>query len=322
MPNPIKYSISTEARSLKKGDFYIGTGDVDKGPTSSTGFWNGITPPSGGYTVYVNKPSGGPSIHVCANDSQLINLTNKIANTNYTTANECLNYFYNRTDAMVANYDYPNIVTKNLVSAADSRYTFSYPQNGSSIYDMGRGSSYSDTNFGNPGWANNIANLTICLLLTKTHTGLGYANHPVNKWNTAYNVNASFILYHFENWQGNNQDGVLGWYGYGTNSGWANIGTYGFTRMNVGQTFWIGLQYNSISGGQAWVNGAPAGSRSGNNGTLGPTTSATYDSYVYMPYQGSQMGTGYVSHFLAYDRELSDNEMIANYNAVKTRVVV
>ena len=37
MPNAIKYNVSAETLALKKGNFYIGTGDVGKGPTSSTG---------------------------------------------------------------------------------------------------------------------------------------------------------------------------------------------------------------------------------------------------------------------------------------------
>jgi len=44
MSNPIKYSTGSESLALKKGNFYIGTGDVGKGPTSSTGYYNGITP--------------------------------------------------------------------------------------------------------------------------------------------------------------------------------------------------------------------------------------------------------------------------------------
>ena len=322
MPNSIKYSLSTQTLALKKGNFWIGTGDVSKGDTSTSGYWNGITPPAGGYTIYLNKATQGPSIFVAANDAELISLTNRIAGTSYTTKNECLNYYMTQTDKVVTNMNYPSIVTDGLVMSFDSAYTLGYPQNGSSIYDMSGGSSYSGNMYGNSSWANNISELTICLLLTKTHTSTGYANHPINKWNTGYNVNASFILYHFENYQGNNQDGVLGWYGYGVNSGWANIGSYGFTRMNVGQTFWIALQYNSSTGGQAWVNGAKGGGRSGNNGNLGPSTSTTYDMNVYLPYEGSQMGTGYVSHILFYNRELSDSEMIKNYNALSSRVVL
>ena len=106
MPNPIKYNTNTESNALNKGDFWIGTGDVDKGPTSTTGYYNGITPPSGGYTVYTNKASGGPSIQVASNDSELISITNSIAGTSYTTVNECLNYFAGQDDKMVLNRDY------------------------------------------------------------------------------------------------------------------------------------------------------------------------------------------------------------------------
>ncbi len=85
MPNAIKYSTSAQTLALKKGNFWIGTGDVGKGPTSTTDYYNGITPPSGGYTIYLNKASGGPSIYTAANDSQLISLTNTISyiTTNY-----------------------------------------------------------------------------------------------------------------------------------------------------------------------------------------------------------------------------------------------
>lgn len=55
MPNAIKYSTSTQTLSLKKGNYWVGTGDVGKGPTSLTDYWNGITPPVGGYVIYGNK---------------------------------------------------------------------------------------------------------------------------------------------------------------------------------------------------------------------------------------------------------------------------
>ena len=54
MPNPIKYSVSSQPNALKKGNFYLGTGDVGKGPTSGTDYYNGIAPPNGGYTIYQN----------------------------------------------------------------------------------------------------------------------------------------------------------------------------------------------------------------------------------------------------------------------------
>jgi hypothetical protein len=316
MPNVIKYSTgTTPSTCLRKGNMLIGNNTGDYGGT----FYNGIDPPSGGYTIYLNKATGGPSIYRPTNNTQLINITNQIAGTNYATVDECLNYFASQTDKIITNMTYPTIVTDGLVMAFDDAYTVSYPQNGVTMYDIKGNNSYVPySSVGNPSWANNISAFTCCLLLTKTATGTGYANHPVQKWNSGYNVNASFILYHFENYQGNNQDGVLGWYGNGANSGWANIGTYGFTRMSVGQTKWVALQYNSTQGGQAWVNGSQSGGRSGNNGLLGSTFTTTYDFQFYAPIQ---IGTGYVRHILFYDRELTNEEMTQNYNAVSSRVV-
>ena len=79
MANPIKYNTSAETLALKKGNFWIGTGDVGKGPTSSTGFYNGIEPPSGGFTIYLNKASGGPSIYTVSTEAQLTGLTNTLS---------------------------------------------------------------------------------------------------------------------------------------------------------------------------------------------------------------------------------------------------
>ena len=157
MPNSIKYSTSAQTLALKKGNYWIGTGDVGKGPTSTTDYWSGITPPSGGYTIYLNKASNGPSIYTAANDSQLIAFTNEIANASYTTINQCFNYFAGQSDKMVVQRDYEGIVTNGLVLNLDAGYLPSYPQNGTSWYDLGpsgntgtltNGPTFSSTNGG------------------------------------------------------------------------------------------------------------------------------------------------------------------------------
>ena len=136
MPNSIKYSTTAQTLALKKGDFWIGTNDVGKGPTSTSGYWNGISPPRGGYTIYLNKASNGPSIYVPSNDTQLIDLTNKIAGTNYTTANECLNYYITQTDKFLLDKDYDAVITNGLVYLADSGCVSSYPKNGTTLYPV------------------------------------------------------------------------------------------------------------------------------------------------------------------------------------------
>ena len=140
MPNPIKYNASAETLALQKGNFWIGTGAVGKGPTSTTGYYNGITPPSGGYTLYLNKASGGPSIYCPANDAALISLTNSIAGAAYTTAQECFNYYYTQTDKMCLSQDYPvdfpYIVLDGLVLYLDAGVTLSYPGSGTTWTDV------------------------------------------------------------------------------------------------------------------------------------------------------------------------------------------
>jgi len=136
MPNAIKYSASAQTLALKKGNFWIGTGDVGKGPTSTTDYYNGITPPSGGYTIYLNKASGGPSIYTAANDSQLISLSNTIAGQTFATAAAALDWFATQTDKMVFNADYPAVITDGLVLSLDAGFTPSYPRIGSTWYDI------------------------------------------------------------------------------------------------------------------------------------------------------------------------------------------
>jgi hypothetical protein len=98
MPNAIKYNVSAQTLALKKGNFWIGTGDAGKGPTSSTDYWNAITPPSGGYTIYLNKANNGPSIYTVSTVAQLTGLTSSIAGQTLTTSGACFNYFATQTD--------------------------------------------------------------------------------------------------------------------------------------------------------------------------------------------------------------------------------
>ena len=116
MPNVIKYSTgTTPSICLRKGNMLIGNNTGDYGGT----FYNGIDPPSGGYTIYLNKATGGPSIYRPTNNTQLINITNQIAGTNYATVDECLNYFASQTDKIITNMTYPTIVTDGLVMAGN-----------------------------------------------------------------------------------------------------------------------------------------------------------------------------------------------------------
>lgn len=140
MANFFKYSPGGTGNGIfRKGDFLIGNGTAEYGLT----YYTGITPlgPSG-YTIYQNKSVGGPSIYVPLDDSELIGMTNtQIAGSSwapagYTTASQCLTYFFNQDDKICVNRDYEDIVTSGLIFTADPGYTPSYPTSGTMIYDL------------------------------------------------------------------------------------------------------------------------------------------------------------------------------------------
>jgi hypothetical protein len=138
MPNPIKYSTGTETLALKKGNFYIGTGDVGKGPSDVTGYYQGPSPASGGYVIYLNKSGvpGNLSYHSAANDSQLISFTNNLSGTSFTSATQCLVYYAGQTDKVCLNIDYEGIVTSGLILNLDAGFTPSYSRSGTTWYNL------------------------------------------------------------------------------------------------------------------------------------------------------------------------------------------
>jgi hypothetical protein len=192
MPNVIKYSTgATPTGCLRKGDMLIGNNTADYGLT----FFNGIDPPSGGYTIYLNKASGGPSIYCPANDTQLINITNKnIAGTvaspaNYTTAAQCLDYFATQTDKLCVNFNYEGIVTNGLMLNYDAGFDPSYPTIGSTWYDIS-GNSNNGTLINNPAFTSANSGSIVWdgtddyVNTGKTATQLGFydANYTMEAW--------------------------------------------------------------------------------------------------------------------------------------------
>jgi len=199
----------------------------------------------------------------------------------------------------------PNVVTNGLVLCMDNANPRSYPGTGSVWDDL-----VTDTPFanGNYSWANNITAITIIVCLEKTGTTTGYASHPVNKWNNGTS-NASFVLYHFGNFQNNGADGDFSWY-YTFNSTWT--GQY-VTRMTLGQKMFTAFQWNSVTGGQTWFNNTIASGRS-NSGTLG--VNGTSGIVISGPESDGLTKVNYISF---YNRDLSNTEILQNYEALRGR---
>lgn len=144
-PNTIQFSFTTPSKShLKFKNFKLGVMDQDYGPTSTTGFWSGVNPQSGGYIVYINKDSNGPSIVLVENESSLRNLLLQL-NPGYIPFNptlpDLLNSLYgssgNITGSTIQNISYENVITDNLVLNYDIGFLHSLISSASTtIYNI------------------------------------------------------------------------------------------------------------------------------------------------------------------------------------------
>jgi hypothetical protein len=328
MSNPIKYSTGTESLALKKGNFYIGTGDVGKGPTSSTGYYNGISPPSGGYTIYLNKETGGPSIYTASNDAQLISLTNSIAGQSYTTVNECLVYFVGQTDKLCVNRDYEGIVTDGLILNLDAGFTPSYPKNGTTWYDISKTNNGTLTNgptFSTDGGGSIVFDGTNDnVKINSSSLNMGNKSFTGEVWIRIPNSSSSERMI-FE---------------YNT---WPNLGTYQLTlitnqtiRVNWPETFvqnkYLDYVYTPITQ-NVWTQVVGQFDTDLNvinlyiNGSLvSQITGAVYEignvnSTMHVMSRGGNtlFLPGNLSIFRLYNRALTADEVLQNFNAQKGR---
>jgi hypothetical protein len=149
MPNIIKYNLSTSSNSIQSGNFNIG---VNSTSTDLTGFYNGICPINGGYTIYINKVSGGPSIYAPKNDTELIQITNRLG-ASVETAADALVWINSQSTMTVLNNNYPSIVTNGLVLNLDAGFVSSYPRTGTSWRDLS-GNNYTGTLTNGPTFSN------------------------------------------------------------------------------------------------------------------------------------------------------------------------
>ena len=82
MPNSFKSGTTATNGCIYDGNFIIGVDPAFAyGPTSTTSFYNGITPPTGGYTIYQNKAANGPSIRTAADDATMVSILQSMGST-------------------------------------------------------------------------------------------------------------------------------------------------------------------------------------------------------------------------------------------------
>ena len=332
MPNLFKYNTVAESNSLKKGNFYIGTGDVGKGPTSNTGFYNGITPPVGGYTIYINKANGGPSIRVAANTNELIRITNQISGQSYTSREECLAYFASQTDKIVLSGDIPIINTNGISMYLDPSNAISNPR-GTTWYDLVNGLQFNSQGsllstsalglgvgfqFNGSGYWQCSSNYNLvdlggdCTVIMWVYSG----TNPRNIRNTIFQKNGTvYASYEQEiavTWETST---AMSWYSrvsdydyagtVGLNTpGWNMVGI----KMSTGKTSAARTGFYSINGA-SWSNSYVSRS------STALVTAA--DIVIGSGYAGT-VSEGGIGVVMCYNRMLSDTEITQTYNATKS----
>jgi hypothetical protein len=319
MSNTIKYSEGSESLALNKGNWWIGTGDSNKGPTVESGYWNAINPPDGGYTVYLNKETNGPSIHSITSDENLISFTNKISGNNYVNVAECLVYYQTQDDKLCVNREYENIVTDGLVLNLDAGHASSYPTSGTTWYDLSGG--------GNDG---SLVNGTI-------FSGDSLVFDGVDDYSSCnFTIGAgdfTFSVWIKKPTNTNNIEFVMGRYTDTVDRGamlYFNSGTLRFRLGGSPSGGFVESNIGNITDG-IWKNITCSVTRTGNiisyiNGVPSVTTNASTQQGSIA--NGNFIGTllnrdwflsGNLAIVSSYTKALSASEVLQNFNAQKSR---
>ena len=326
MPNSIKYSTTTPSGSLQKGNVALGvSSSLIIGPTSTTGWYSGITPSTGKYVIYQTAVTGDPDIYTPQTDAELIRLATS-KGSNATTTGSALDFFASHSSFIPANFDYENIVTDGLVLNLDAGFVGSYPTTASTWYDISgndknstltNGPTFNSTNSGSivfdgvndyvltPSLLNASLNPTesVFVWFNPAAAGqivseLGQATIDAGYHASNIEVNSSGI-FSFSVWHGSLTNKVVS------------------SAKSFNNWYHLGFTYSGTTF-TAYINGSSIGTATF---TSQPPSSLHYG---LCSIDSTNMGTGAygsgkMGNFMFYNRALSATEVLQNYNAQKGR---
>jgi hypothetical protein len=328
MPNAIKYSTTTLSGSLKKGNVALGVNpSIIVGPTSTTGWYSGITPESEKYIIYKTAASGDPNIFAPQSDTELYNfvLMQGGTLTNTTSVATSLSWMATQTNLMVANLEYENIITSGLLLNLDAGFVGSYPTTASIWYDISgnanngtliNGPTFSSDNSGSivfngvnnyVGILNNTSvSFTIDCWINTTATSLNgtqaYEGNGI-VWSDVAGGGNDFVLAILND--------KASWF-----TGDTVTSINGTTTINTGAWFYLTVVKNGDnSTKQLYVNAVSEGIGDSSANTLTENPNIAIGGNTL----DSQYFNGKIAQVKIYNRSLSESEILQNFNAQKGR---
>jgi hypothetical protein len=331
MSNIVKYNLSTSPNSIQSGNFNIG---VNNTPTNLSEFYNGISPVNGGYTIYINKVSGGPSIYVPQNDNDLIQIVKQLGGS-VSTAADALVWINSQSTMTVLNNNYPSIVTDGLVLNLDAGFVSSYPKTGTTWKDLSgsgntgtliNGVSYSGESGGaivldgtddmiTIGVGNNYPYPYNTLEIWVKTSGLGSGMSAAGLFGLDFGRTVTIL---------SNGNISYAWYtGVGVNQG--NLFNVTTTGVNLFDNQWHHVicsrgtsVFEIYVDGILKLSGGNGGEPSWNGLNIWSSMSSVIGNN---PNDGIYRLKGLISNAKMYNRQLSSTEVLQNYNAGLQRFI-
>jgi hypothetical protein len=330
----IKYSDTNITGAIRTGNVALAVQPGEYGPTSSTGWYSAFSPESGKYIVYETSVSSPPKLYAPKDDTEMILLANS-KGAGATTIDQALSYFITQSGSMVANNDYPNIITDGLSLNLDVTSVASYP-NGSSVwYDL-------SGNANNATYRNNTYFTTLSgrRAFRLANNAKYVYSSPTDGFNQISNPGllASVSSFTFESWfytssMDTGQTVILSNAGSANGYRWGPQATATYWLMGNGNPYNEGTvgSYTSVIG--RWVHMVGIFDRANDLG--GGVKFYTYinasleGSNTIYPSDGMQTSgpmmpgnccgafDGYLSVVRVYTKALTQSEITTNFNAQK-----
>jgi hypothetical protein len=211
----------------------------------------------------------------------------------------------------------PSIVMDGLVLSLDAGNFRSYPGTGNTVYDLSGSGNTSDLINGPTYLSSNLG--TFVLDGTNDYINVNSLANILSK--TAYTKIAYIYISNFTTSNNIISGGFSGEHAFwmfgtnklnaGHNGAWNTV--VGATSLSLNTWYFAAVTYNNSTGWKLYLNGVE-------DGTSANTTTFTGNQEIVIgAYSSGNNFTGRISNVQVYNRALSSQEILQNYNATKKR---